>query len=103
MIVMLNSFEDFTLTSFAAVSRGGARVQLSESACARIDAQRAAFMRHIDAIPTPWIYNVTGKSDGTTLNAQERRALSRRYIAAGAVLFGTRPRLHPTPPRDATP
>jgi histidine ammonia-lyase len=103
MIVMLNSLEDFTLTSFAAVSRGGARVQLNESACTRIDAQRAAFIRHIDTIPTPWIYNVTGKSDGTTLNARERGALSRRYIAAGAVLFNARPRLHPTPPHDATP
>ena len=88
MIVMLNSLEDFTLASFAAVSRGGARTQLTEAACARIDARRAAFIRLIDTVPTPWIYNVTGKSDGTTLNAQERRALSRRYIAAGAVLFG---------------
>jgi histidine ammonia-lyase len=88
MIVMLNSLEDFTLASFAAVSRGGAGVQLSEAACARSSERRAAFIRLIDAVPTPWIYNVTGKSDGTTLNAQERRALSRRYIAAGAVLFG---------------
>jgi histidine ammonia-lyase len=88
MIVMLSSLEDFTLTSFAAISRGGARVQLSESACARISDRRTAFIRFIDAVPTPWIYNVTGRSDGTTLNAQDRRALSRRYIAAGAVLFG---------------
>jgi histidine ammonia-lyase len=103
MIVMLSSLEDFTLTSFAAISRGGARVQLSESTCACMDARRAAFIRFIDAVPTPWIYNVTGSSDGTTLNAQERRALSRRYIAAGAVLFGTQSRQDPKPPLNATP
>ncbi len=103
MIVMLNSLEDFTLASFAAVSRGGASAQLSEAASARIDARRTAFIQLVDAVPTPWIYNVTGKSDGTTLNAQERRTLSRRHIAAGAVLFDTQPRQDPRPPRSATP
>jgi histidine ammonia-lyase len=103
MIVMLNSLEDFTLPSFAAISRGGSSARLSEAASARIDARRTAFIQLIDAVPTPWIYNVTGKSDGTTLNAQERRTLSRRYIAAGAVLFDTQAQQDPRPPRSATP
>jgi histidine ammonia-lyase len=87
MIVTLNSLEDFTLASFAAISRDGASARISDTALARIRERRTAFVRLIDTVPTPWIYNVTGKSDGTTLDAHERRALSRRYIAAGAVLF----------------
>jgi hypothetical protein len=75
MIVMLSSLEDFTLASFAAVARGDARVQPSESACGRIDARRASSTRHIDSISTPLIYNLTGKSDVAILDAQGRRVL----------------------------
>jgi histidine ammonia-lyase len=87
MIITLNSLEDFTLANFAAISRAGASARIGETAASRIRERRAAFMRMIDSVPAPWIYNVTGGPDGTILDAQGRRALARRYIAAGAVLF----------------
>jgi histidine ammonia-lyase len=88
MVITLDSLNDFTLANFAAVSRADATVCITDGASARIRDRRAAFIRFIDAKPTPWIYNVTGGPHGTTLDTQERRVLARRYIAAGAVLFG---------------
>src|ERR1700748_3762039 len=87
MTITLNSLDDFTLEHFAAISRTGETARIGESATTLIRARRAAFMRMIDTAPAPWIYNVTGGPNGTILDAQGRRTLARRYIAAGAVLF----------------
>jgi histidine ammonia-lyase len=90
-LLTLDSLGDFTLANFAAVSRRGAGVRIAPDACLRIQARRTEFLRFIDAEPTPWVYNVTGGLTGnqaTIFSSQERRALTRRFISAGAVLSG---------------
>jgi histidine ammonia-lyase len=91
MNVTLDSLNDFTLENFAAVSRNGAAVRITDRACGQIQERRAAFMRFIDTQPTPWVYNVTGRVEAgrdVMLSAQERLAKARRSISAGAVLCG---------------
>jgi histidine ammonia-lyase len=89
--VLLDNLGDFTLANFALVSRGGASIGVSSTACTRIDERRAAFIRYVNSDPTPWIYGVTGGIAGsraTLLTAGERDEQTRRPISAGAVLFG---------------
>ena len=91
VVVTLDSLNDFTVANFAAVSRSGASIGVSDQACRRIQERRAAFIRLIGAEPTPWIYNVTGNvttGRDVMLTAQERLALARRPLSAGAVLCG---------------